>query len=112
MKLKRILFQIGRMKFWPQFFKCGWHSGYPLCCILYWILYFDLQDAGFWRNYWTTARHEKYVECPMCKWLKPKIRTVKKCDCGEKEKNRLNRLQITDKAKWLEEFKYYTNSGL
>lgn len=64
-----------------QEIKCGLHSGFPWCCVSYFILIwrwvpnsiriFNLDQVG-------------YIRCPFCETIERKIE-VKPCDCGNKE---------------------------
>ena len=80
---------------WPpvSFFyevKCGWVSGIPLCCILWYILFwrFIAIDCQFKSWYYNKAlqRYDykvRYVTCPIC-LMKRKLAQIKDCDIGVK----------------------------
>lgn len=91
---RQIIINNGDVGFWRHI-RCGWHSGLPLCCIIFFVFfwlplfglrYFILENEGRivrWLK-WITRRwppkKEKYqyVACPLCVLLGRKVQ-IKVC---------------------------------
>ncbi len=67
--------------------KCGWHSGFRLCDILWFCFFwapFGLMGEDNPYRIWMSKRERhkaQYVECPLCLIIQPKIIKFKKCKC-------------------------------
>lgn len=71
--------------------KCGYHSGFPLCCILFYITFWEAEcfyseikrrhsKLGEWYN--KKIKGIQYVRCPLCTLRRKKIE-IKLCSCGK-----------------------------
>ena len=63
--------------------RCGRHSGFPLCCILWYLgpwLLVVFKIPKMWEWYWTLGTECDYVRCPMCLLTNRRVE-VKDCDC-------------------------------
>ena len=64
---------------------CGRHSGFPMCCILWYLGPWQLiifRTPWMWKWYWALG-DGNYVRCPICLLRKHQVE-MKECDCGEK----------------------------
>jgi hypothetical protein len=63
--------------------KCGWHSGFKLCCILWWLLFwpfFTKERRDNYRKMANTLHTWGYIPCPMCMTFGQPVK-VKSCNC-------------------------------
>jgi hypothetical protein len=52
---------------WLDHWRCGRHSGFPICCVVWWLTGWRLVRTN--ENYiaWMTNRHRPwYIQCPFC----------------------------------------------
>ncbi len=64
--------------------RCGRHSGFPLCCILWYLGPWQLiifKIPRMWKWYWNLRdENDGYVRCPICLLTNRRVK-VKDCDC-------------------------------
>lgn len=76
--------------------KCGQHSGFAPCCILFYVGFWRLiceinrqvgiiKHGPIQRRYFDWAKDAGYVACPFCKAL-GSTRAVKECSCPPRRK--------------------------
>lgn len=72
--------------------RCGHHSGFPTCCVIWFVTTWRLISYWPWANLmyhrlrWEGLGRCQYIRCPWCK-LTGRIETMSICEC-RKEKDR------------------------
>lgn len=86
----------GFWRHWKYSVACGLHSGFPLCCVAFWLfLYYPLRwvlvdrlnlvTSTEWKMLWGVYRQPErgvgYIRCPRCLSLDRRVE-VKPCPAG------------------------------
>jgi len=90
---KQVFFRFFRLlRFIPDDIRCGFHSGFRVCDIIWYSFFwipFYLVGSRYYS--WCESKSRKsesevnvaqYIECPLCLFLKPKVREIKRCNCS------------------------------
>lgn len=74
-----------RLKHLPKTIECGIHSGFPACCISFYIVRLLLFSKQQVKNYWKKINQSSvswgYIPCPDCLATNNMVE-VKKCPIG------------------------------
>ncbi len=74
--------------------RCGMHSGFPPCCVMFFLVrIYTWWPAHYYRNNTLAGRIERalvkprgvnYIQCPLCQWRDHRV-PLKRCSCSIKE---------------------------
>ena len=109
--------------------QCGWHSGFRVCDILWYTIAwwpFGLYEGRYGKWYDKNSRSPRnednvvfdektmpqYVECPICIFLKPKVREKKNCNCAYISGNQTYIVRYAHKIIVLIDGAYQMKSGV
>ena len=89
---------------------CGSHSGFRVCCRLYYIFYWSFVHSGEMHRVIKLKKlcneirknitsEAEYIECSVCRMVKRKPVKIIDCKCGE-DKDMLKSWSFSDPSRW------------